>query len=145
MPPVYEGAMDRRARSPTGRTERACTEPGKAIAATARTAGGAGASHVVCDRRPRLAIWGDIVEDVQGGEKARSSGSDIERCRVDQVESTKCGVCVGMLEDVERLVRGHDELERICVLVDHDDGEGVVGGAPEQEDVDPVRRAIGEL
>ena len=91
--------------------------------------GGAGADHVVCDRRPRLAILGDIVEDVQGGcrrgggEKACSSGSDIERCRVDQVEPTECGVCVGMLEDVERLVRGHDELERIRVLVDHDDGE----------------------
>ena len=61
------------------------------------------------------------------------------------METTERGVCVGVIEDVECLGGGDDQLERIGVLVDHDDGERVVGGAPEQEDVDPVRRAIREL
>ncbi len=50
------------------RAPRACTEPGEEDRSDGKNgATGAGACQVVCDPRPRLAIVGGIVSDVQGG------------------------------------------------------------------------------
>ena len=73
------------------------------------------------------------------GHAAASSGVSVDD---DPAES---GVRVGVVEDVERLVARDYELERVGGLVDHDDSQGVVGRAPEEEDIDPVRRAVREL
>ena len=132
-----EAEAGRASRSRTQFTSRWCerrrSRPARsreAIAATARTAShGAGASHLVCDRSPRLAIVGGIVERAgllppNGGRKARSHG-EVEG-RLEQVEPTKRGVRVGVLEHVERLGGGDDQLERVGDLVGHDDCERVV-------------------
>ncbi len=55
------------------------------------------------------------------------------------------GVRVGMLEDLERLVRVDDELEGLSALVDDGDGERVVLGVPDEVHVDSLVRAVRQL
>ena len=55
------------------------------------------------------------------------------------------GVRVGMLEDLERLLRVDDELEGLSALVDDGDGERVVLGVPDEVYVDSLVRAVRQL
>jgi hypothetical protein len=94
---------------------------------------------VVSPVKTRKGAWSEVQrfeEDLSRGGLERSVGED---------DPAECGVGVGVIEDVECVVARDGELERVGGLVDHDDGQAVVGGAPEEEDIDPVRRAVREL
>ena len=60
-------------------------------------------------------------------------------------QAAVCGVRVGMLEDLERLLRVDDELEGLSAVVDDGDGERVVLGVPDEVYVDSLVRAVRQL
>src|SRR5262245_54797200 len=76
---------------------------------------------------------------------AAAATSWVSRRDMHRLETAERGVCVRVVEGVERLVGLDDELERVPRVVLHGDEEQVRGGAPGERDVDPVRVPVIEL